>query len=131
MEIQYGWLDGTQRSNTIGIYDGGSTATIDTDEIEDLITGLRRAACEYVKFLSQPTLPEGDTEEVTKPSADVIWTRENAPGFVGGEEIAQKASDDEMQMLIDLSNKIAEYDRQLLSLAKMRGNIIQAIREKG
>jgi len=131
MEIQYGWLDGTERSDTIGIYDDeGWTATIDVDEIEGLITDLRRAACEYQKFISRQTLPEGDTEEATKPSDDVIFTREFAPGFVGGEEIVRKASDDEMKMLIDLSNKIVKFDRQLLSLSKMRKNILQGIKKR-
>lgn len=62
---------------------------------------------------------------------DVVWIREFAPGFIGGEEIARNASEKEIEVLIDLGNLIAEADAQLSELIQMREHILRAIKERG
>lgn len=134
MRIQHGWFDGTDRIHTISIFDDdGREIAIDVGDIANLIKSLQKAASEYLKSgvqLALQSLPRGDKEEKTAPKDDVAWTREFAPGFIGGKEIAQEASDVEVQMLIDLGNEIARLDRLLLESKEMRDNIVQGIKKK-
>lgn len=60
----------------------------------------------------------------------INFVKDFAPGYIGGQEITKKATDNEIGYLIDLNNQIAELDNALIDLRDRERKIINHIKER-
>jgi len=59
---------------------------------------------------------------------DVDFARNYAPGYIGGREVAQKATDRQVKQLIVLNDQKAKLFNRSRELEKRRGNIVKSIK---
>ena len=66
---------------------------------------------------------------MTKEQA-VEFVKTNAPGYIGGQEIIQKATNEEIIYLIELQDKIAGLINEAEELERRKDNLKQAIQRR-
>ncbi len=59
-----------------------------------------------------------------------LWAKEFAPGFIGGKEVAEEATIEEVEWLVELGNGIARMSGEISESEKMRDNLIRAIKQR-
>jgi len=62
---------------------------------------------------------------------DPKWIRNYAPGFIGGEEVAKKATDEEVLFLAELANEMSRLYSRFLDRKEKFNNLVEAIKKRG
>jgi|GEM_PF-3223780 len=62
-----------------------------------------------------------------KMREDIRFVREFAPGYLGGQKMANEATNDEIEYIIILNHQIAELSSSLTATKQMRKNIFSGI----
>lgn len=58
------------------------------------------------------------------------WIRAFAPGFIGGQKVAEMATDEEIVMLARLQDEIAKGYNHLQELERIFSRLVEAIKER-
>ena len=56
--------------------------------------------------------------------------RKYYPGDIGGEKIAKKANNNEVEFICDLNDRLLHLRNEVLSIARMRDNLIKKIERR-
>ena len=62
---------------------------------------------------------------------DPRWIREHASGFIGGEEVAKKATDEEVLFLAELANEMSRLYSRFLDRRERFSNLVETIKKRG
>ncbi|MBW2646513.1 MAG: hypothetical protein JRE23_10095 [Deltaproteobacteria bacterium] len=68
-----------------------------------------------------------DEEKVEVTKEDIKYVREFAPGYIGGKDLARKATDDEVGYLLLLNEQIARFSNTLIDIERRKRNLMKAI----
>lgn len=66
---------------------------------------------------------------MTKKQA-VAFVKSNAPGYIGGQKIVQKATDKEIACLIKMEDKIGKLYNEMVDIEQLRNNLRKAIERR-
>jgi len=62
--------------------------------------------------------------------ADIEFLKNNATGYIGGPEVAKKATDEEIEWLADVQDRIVELDREMTVLRDLKNQVIRFIKKR-
>jgi hypothetical protein len=65
-----------------------------------------------------------------RTKTDAEWFRKYVPGCLGGEEVAQEMTTNELIFVLDLDDKATEAYNTYVEYQRMGKNTIEAIRER-
>jgi len=72
----------------------------------------------------------GGQMDVTTSAKKVEEIREYYPGFVGGKEVAEKATDEEIIWLVRWGNEAAHLVNKCKEIEQLQNNLIRGIKER-
>lgn len=58
------------------------------------------------------------------------WIRNYAPGFIGGEKVAEKATDEEVLLLAKLANKKSQLYNELMEVEREFNRLVEVIKRR-
>ena len=58
------------------------------------------------------------------------WIREYAPGIIGGEKVAEKATDEEVLLLAKLADEESRLYNRLVEVQKEFNRLVEAIKRR-